>query len=147
MVRAISSAFAAALAAFYRRVPVGHVEAGLRTGDIYAPWPEEMNRKLTDAITDLHFAPTETARQNLLREGVVDSGIFVTGNTVIDALHLVLDRLRADGVTIFLVEQNAYLALAIAERAYVLEAGQVVLQGSGQELIDNERVKQAYLGL
>jgi UDP-N-acetylglucosamine 2-epimerase (non-hydrolysing) len=94
-----SSAFAAALAAFYLRIPVGHVEAGLRTGDIYAPWPEEMNRKLTDAITDLHFAPTESARQNLLREGVADGGIVVTGNTVIDALHQILGILHADDET------------------------------------------------
>jgi UDP-N-acetylglucosamine 2-epimerase (non-hydrolysing) len=116
-----SSTFAAALAAFYRRIPVGHVEAGLRTGDIYAPWPEEMNRKLTDAITDLHFAPTETARQNLLREGVVDSGIFVTGNTVIDALHLVLDRLRADGDTYAGLERD--LPYPTAGRRLVLVTG------------------------
>lgn len=116
-----SSTFAAALAAFYRRVPVGHVEAGLRTGDIYAPWPEEMNRKLTDAITDLHFAPTETARQNLLREGVVDAGIFVTGNTVIDALYLVLDRLRADGETYAELERE--LPYPAAGRRLVLVTG------------------------
>ena len=77
---------ATALASYYRQIKVGHVEAGLRTGDKYAPWPEEMNRKLTGAVSDIHFAPTETARQNLLREGVAEELIHVTGNTVVDAL-------------------------------------------------------------
>ena len=81
-----TTTFAAALAAYYARVPVGHVEAGLRTRDIYAPFPEEMNRRLTDAIADKLFAPTETARDNLAAEGHPDTRIFVTGNTVIDAL-------------------------------------------------------------
>ncbi|MBI3113224.1 MAG: UDP-N-acetylglucosamine 2-epimerase (non-hydrolyzing), partial [Rhodospirillales bacterium] len=91
-----TTTFAAALAAFYRRIPVGHVEAGLRTGDIYRPYPEEMNRKLTDAIADLFFAPTETARANLLGEGVDGRRIVVTGNTVIDALLHVVGRLKKD---------------------------------------------------
>ncbi len=81
-----TTTFAGALAAFYEQAPVGHVEAGLRTGDKYAPYPEEINRRLTGQLTDFHFAPTETARQNLLREGVAEDKIFVTGNTVIDAL-------------------------------------------------------------
>jgi len=81
-----TTTLSASLAAYYRRIPVGHVEAGLRTGDIYSPWPEEINRKVTGAIAALHFAPTERARQNLLREGVDDSHIVTTGNTVIDAL-------------------------------------------------------------
>ena len=81
-----TTTFAGALAAFYEQVPVGHVEAGLRTGDKYAPYPEEMNRCLTSQLTDFHFAPTETARQNLLHGGVAAEKIFVTGNTVIDAL-------------------------------------------------------------
>ncbi|WP_414647940.1 non-hydrolyzing UDP-N-acetylglucosamine 2-epimerase [Desulfitobacterium sp.] len=88
-----TTTFVAALAAFYAHIPVGHVEAGLRTGDKYSPFPEEMNRKLTGAIADLHFAPTNTAKQNLLREGVAEAKIFVTGNTVIDAL---LNTARAD---------------------------------------------------
>lgn len=83
-----TTTFAAALAAFYCRVPVGHVEAGLRTGEKYAPFPEEINRKLTGALTDLHFAPTATARRNLLLENVPPAQIFVTGNTVIDALSI-----------------------------------------------------------
>lgn len=81
-----STTFVAALAAFYAQIPVGHVEAGLRTGNKYSPFPEEMNRKLAGVLTDLHFAPTETAKRNLLREAVAAEKIFVTGNTVIDAL-------------------------------------------------------------
>ena len=81
-----------ALAAFYNKVPVGHVEAGLRTYDIYSPFPEEANRKLTGAITTLHFAPTTTNEKNLLREGVDPKSIFITGNTVIDALLSVIDK-------------------------------------------------------
>ncbi|MDE6452716.1 MAG: UDP-N-acetylglucosamine 2-epimerase (non-hydrolyzing) [Muribaculaceae bacterium] len=88
---------AAALAAFYSRVPVGHVEAGLRTHDVLSPWPEEMNRQITGRIASLHFAPTALGRDNLLREGVCDSSITVTGNTVIDALQAVTGRLEADG--------------------------------------------------
>lgn len=87
---------AAALAAFYCRIPVGHVEAGLRTGDIYAPWPEEMNRRLTGRLATMHFAPTEAARTNLLRENVPADSITVTGNTVIDALHIVVNKLNGD---------------------------------------------------
>jgi UDP-N-acetylglucosamine 2-epimerase (non-hydrolysing) len=81
-----TTTFAGALAAFYQKIPVGHVEAGLRTFDKYQPFPEEMNRSLTGRLADFHFAPTETARQHLLNEGIADASIFVTGNTVIDAL-------------------------------------------------------------
>lgn len=81
-----TTTFAGALASYYHQVPVGHVEAGLRTGDIYSPFPEEMNRKLTGAIAAIHFAPTATAKANLLKENVNPSHIYVTGNTVIDAL-------------------------------------------------------------
>jgi len=91
-----TSTFAASLAAFYRKVPVGHVEAGLRTGNIYAPWPEKMNRKLADAIADLFFAPTESSKQNLRREGIDDERIVVTGNTVIDALFDVTGMIGED---------------------------------------------------
>jgi UDP-N-acetylglucosamine 2-epimerase (non-hydrolysing) len=84
-----TSAMAATLAAFYKRVPVAHVEAGLRTHDLARPFPEEGNRRITDALAAVHFAPTQLARHNLLREGVDDSSIHVTGNTVIDALHTV----------------------------------------------------------
>ena len=86
----------AALAAFYQQIPVGHVEAGLRTGNIYSPWPEEMNRLLTGRIATYHFSPTPLSKQNLLRENVNENQILVTGNTVIDALHMVVDRLLND---------------------------------------------------
>jgi UDP-N-acetylglucosamine 2-epimerase (non-hydrolysing) len=91
-----TTTMAAAIAAFYRRVPVGHIEAGLRTGDLSAPFPEEGNRCITTHIAALHFAPTQTSRRNLAAEGVSDSRIFVTGNTVIDALFLVRQRLLDD---------------------------------------------------
>ena len=87
---------AAALAAFYQQIPVGHIEAGLRTGNIYSPWPEEMNRQITGRIASYHFAPTETSRENLLKENVHPSNIYVTGNTVIDSLHLVVNELKCD---------------------------------------------------
>ncbi len=93
-----STAFAAALAAFYARIPLGHVEAGLRTGDSCSPWPEEVNRKLTAGIADLHFAPTATSRANLLREGVPPDRVHVTGNTGIDALLDAVTILEADPV-------------------------------------------------
>lgn len=85
---------AAALSAFYQQIPVGHVEAGLRTHNIYSPWPEEMNRQITSCITTWHFAPTPMSRQNLLDEGVRESSIVVTGNTVIDALYMVVDKIK-----------------------------------------------------
>lgn len=91
-----ATTLAASLAAYYQQIPVAHVEAGLRTGNIYSPWPEEANRKLTTAITTLHFAPTEISKQNLLREGIAEDSIVVTGNTVIDALLDVVKRLDAD---------------------------------------------------
>ncbi|MDD6747794.1 MAG: UDP-N-acetylglucosamine 2-epimerase (non-hydrolyzing) [Paludibacteraceae bacterium] len=87
---------AAALAAFYQQIPVGHVEAGLRTHNIYSPWPEEMNRQITGRITTHHFAPTPLAKQNLLNENVREDQIIVTGNTVIDALYMVVDKIKND---------------------------------------------------
>ncbi len=89
-----TTAFAAALTGFYAGIPTGHVEAGLRTSDPLVPWPEEMNRRLTDTICDRNYAPTERARRNLLAEGVPDHAIAVTGNTVVDALLQVAERLR-----------------------------------------------------
>ncbi|CAJ1859385.1 non-hydrolyzing UDP-N-acetylglucosamine 2-epimerase [Aeromonas veronii] len=88
-----ATTFAASLAAYYEQIAVGHVEAGLRTGNIYSPWPEEANRKLTGALATYHFAPTETSKDNLLREGYDPKNIFVTGNTVIDALLMVKDKI------------------------------------------------------
>lgn len=89
-----TTVFSAALAAFYHKIPVGHVEAGLRTGNMMSPWPEEANRVLTSRLAGLHFAPTETSRQNLLCEHIPGDLVVVTGNTVIDALFLALDKIR-----------------------------------------------------
>ena len=91
-----TTSMAAALAAFYARIPVGHVEAGLRTHDILSPWPEEMNRQLTARLATCHFAPTPLSRENLMAENVPSERILVTGNTVIDALHWVVGRIQAD---------------------------------------------------
>lgn len=88
---------AAALAAFYQQIPVGHVEAGLRTHNIYSPWPEEMNRLITGRIASYNFSPTSLSKQNLLDEGVSEDKIAITGNTVIDALHIVVDKIKNDG--------------------------------------------------
>ena len=87
---------ATALAAFYQQIPVGHVEAGLRTHNVYSPWPEEMNRQITGRIATYHFAPTPLSRQNLLDEGIKEEAITVTGNTVIDALYMVVDQIKND---------------------------------------------------
>lgn len=91
-----STTFAAALAAFYERIPVGHVEAGLRTGDLLSPWPEEANRKLTGSLAKWHFAPTELSRNNLLKENTNPAAVQVTGNTVIDALQWVVSKIEKD---------------------------------------------------
>ena len=91
-----STSTAAALSAFYAQIPVGHVEAGLRTGDIYSPWPEEMNRRLTGRIATYHFAPTDKSAQNLKSENVDAKYIAITGNTVIDALHIVIGKISSD---------------------------------------------------
>lgn len=91
-----ATTFAASLAAYYEQIEVGHVEAGLRTGNIYSPWPEEANRKLTGALTKYHFAPTETSQNNLLKENTNPADISITGNTVIDALLMVKDKIGND---------------------------------------------------
>ncbi len=89
-----TTALAASLASFYLKIKIGHVEAGLRSGDKYNPFPEEINRRLIDHLADLHFAPTERAKKNLLSEGIKDETIFVTGNTVVDALFMILERAK-----------------------------------------------------
>lgn len=101
-----TTSMAAALAAFYQQIPVGHVEAGLRTRNIYSPWPEEMNRQVTGRIATYHFAPTPLSRQNLLDEGVRDEKIIVTGNTVIDALYMVVDRIKNDKTLDFALNRS-----------------------------------------
>ena len=91
-----TTSMAAALAAFYQQIPVAHIEAGLRTHNIYSPWPEEMNRQITSRIAVYNLAPTSLSKENLLKEGIDESTIIVTGNTVIDALYLVLDKIKSD---------------------------------------------------
>lgn len=112
-----TTTLAASLAAYYRQTPVGHVEAGLRTGNIYSPWPEEINRKVTSTICELHFAPTDQARQNLRNEGIADDRIVVTGNTVIDALHDVVDLIRT----------NSDLAAKLAGQFAISETRRMIL--------------------
>jgi len=105
-----ATTFAASLAAYYEQIEVGHVEAGLRTGDIYSPWPEEANRRLTGVLTKYHFAPTETSKQNLLRENFKPESIHITGNTVIDALLMVKDKIDSDNeLNLGLAAQFPYL--------------------------------------
>lgn len=116
-----ATTLAASLAAYYQQIPVAHVEAGLRTGNIYSPWPEEANRKLTSAITTLHFAPTETSRDNLLREGIAEESIVVTGNTVIDALLDVVKKL----------DQNETLRTEAAAPTAFLQPGRRVILVTG----------------
>ncbi|MDA8066171.1 MAG: UDP-N-acetylglucosamine 2-epimerase (non-hydrolyzing) [Thermaerobacter sp.] len=111
-----TTTFAASLAAFYRKIPVGHVEAGLRTGRRYLPFPEEMNRCLTDRIAELHFAPTPWARDNLLREGTDPAGVHVTGNTAIDALLWTVGQKRPAGEALPLVGEGSRLLLVDAHR-------------------------------
>ena len=122
-----STSTAAALAAFYAQIPVGHVEAGLRTGNIYSPWPEEMNRRLTGRLATMHFSPTETSRRNLLAENVDEKSIFVTGNTVIDALTDVRNQLQTNAELAAAahreIERLGYDMSRLATRRLVLITG------------------------
>ncbi|MEZ2354322.1 non-hydrolyzing UDP-N-acetylglucosamine 2-epimerase [Caballeronia sp. RCC_10] len=113
-----TTTFATSLAAFYQKIKVGHVEAGLRTGNLYSPWPEDGNRKLTGALAEIHFAPTEESRGNLLAEKVADERIVVTGNTVIDALLMVQERLASDAR--LQVQMREEFSLLQSERRVVL---------------------------
>ena len=115
-----TTSMAVSMAAFYLRIPVGHVEAGLRTYDVNSPFPEEFNRQLTSKITELHFAPTEIARQNLLDERVPDSQIFVTGNTVIDALLSMVEKARAINFSDSVLEEAPFLKQAKADIPRIL---------------------------
>ena len=115
-----TTSMAAAMAAFYRQIPVGHVEAGLRTHNIYSPWPEEMNRQITGRIATYDFAPTPLSRQNLLEEGVDAEKITVTGNTVIDALHWVVENVMEKG---YVPRDPSVAALPRGERRLVLITG------------------------
>ncbi len=119
-----TTTLAASLAAFYQKILVGHVEAGLRTNDIYSPWPEEINRQVTSRIAQYHFAPTSKAKANLLKENVTPDTIYVTGNTVIDALNMVVDRIKTDkrlSESLYLkLQQNGY---EISEKKFILVTG------------------------
>lgn len=119
---------ASALAAFYQQIPVGHVEAGLRTHNIYSPWPEEINRQITGRITTFHFSPTALSKKNLLAEGIKDSQITVTGNTVIDALYLVVEKIKNDklldtGLEDILKQAGYYVNRLSKEKRMVLITG------------------------
>jgi UDP-N-acetylglucosamine 2-epimerase (non-hydrolysing) len=132
-----ATTFATTLAAYYQQIPVGHVEAGLRTNNIYSPWPEEGNRKLTGALANIHFAPTATSEANLLNEGVDAAGIHVTGNTVIDALFEVVRKL----------ETNAELSAEMGQKFDFLDADKrmVLVTGHRRESFGGgfERICQA----
>lgn len=132
-----TTTLSASLAAYYQQIPVGHVEAGLRTGNIYSPWPEEINRKVTGAIARLHFAPTERARANLLAESVDPSHVTVTGNTVIDALLGVLRRLEEDSALSTALDDTLGLTESLrARRRIILVTGhRRESHGSGFERI------------
>lgn len=125
-----STSTAAALAAFYQQIPVGHIEAGLRTNNIYSPWPEEMNRQITGRIASFHFAPTPLSKKNLIKENVNDSNIIITGNTVIDALHIVSDKLNND------LDLQAKTDMEIAQTGYDLSS---VKNGKKMVLITGHR--------
>lgn len=118
---------AAALAAFYRQIPVGHIEAGLRTHNIYSPWPEEMNRQITGRIASYHFAPTPLSRANLLAEGIAEERIAVTGNTVIDALYHVVEKIKSDpelrNELAGILQQAGYDTQRLKQRRLVLITG------------------------
>lgn len=125
-----TTTFSAALAAFYCGVPVGHVEAGLRSGDRHSPYPEEINRKLATTLADLHFSPTERNRQNLLNEGIRPQAVFVTGNTVVDALFWVRKRIRAKRIEI-----QSHPALDFEGRIILVTTHRRESFGSGLESI------------
>ncbi|WP_415905149.1 non-hydrolyzing UDP-N-acetylglucosamine 2-epimerase [Neptuniibacter sp. QD48_55] len=121
-----STTFAGALAAFYQQISIGHVEAGLRTGDMSSPWPEEANRVLTGRLANWHFAPTDRNRKALLSEGVADQTICVTGNTVIDALNVVIEKISSSKVLLNQIQSNlivAGLPIDICSKRYVLITG------------------------
>lgn len=116
-----ATTFAASLSAYYEQIAVGHIEAGLRTGNIYSPWPEEANRKLTGALTKFHFAPTQTSKDNLLAENYADANIHITGNTVIDALLMVKEKLETD--TYLQATLSAQFPFLDADKKLVLVTG------------------------
>ena len=146
-----TTTFAAALAAFYEKIPVGHVEAGLRTGNMLSPWPEEMNRRLATVIASWHFAPTEEARANLLREGIDPARVTVTGNTVIDALLDAVAILDADPARTAALERELprldparRLILATGHRRENFDGGLVRVAEGLRRLADRGDVEVVY---
>ncbi|MCJ8191956.1 non-hydrolyzing UDP-N-acetylglucosamine 2-epimerase [Sphingomicrobium aestuariivivum] len=146
-----TTTLAASLAAYYAQVPVGHVEAGLRTGNIYSPWPEEVNRKVAGAISALHFAPTERSRANLLSENVSDETIEVTGNTVIDALLDVVGTLESDAERreilderFAFLDRSKRLILVTGHRRESFGGGFERICGALAEIADRENVEVCY---
>lgn len=119
-----TTSMAASLAAFYQQIPVGHIEAGLRTYDMLSPWPEEMNRQVTDRICTYYFAPTEQSKQNLLLENIAEKKIFITGNTVIDALLMAVDMIaEKPGMKAQIEKELCEKGYAVGERDYILVTG------------------------
>ena len=147
-----ATTFAASLAAYHEQIKIGHVEAGLRTGNIYSPWPEEGNRKLTSAITNFHFAPTLGSKQNLLNEGVSENDIVVTGNTVIDALFWVREKLKQEkslstslSSTFDYLDPNKKLILVTAHRRESFGAGfKKICEALRQVAIKNPNTQVLY---
>lgn len=137
-----ATTLSASLAAYYEQIKVGHIEAGLRTGDIYSPWPEEGNRKLTAAITDLHFAPTVTSRNNLINEGIDPSKIYTTGNTVIDALLEVTNKLENDS-ELSKEMCNKFEKIDLSKRVVLITGHRRESFGDGIERICNAIAKTA----
>lgn len=137
-----SSTLGAALAAFYMQIKVGHVEAGLRTGNIYSPWPEEANRRLTSSITNLHFAPTQNAADNLIAEGVKPQTIHITGNTVVDALFLALGQLRSNAALLKKLKSK-YSFLELQKKIILVTGHRRESFGDGFENICNALIEVA----
>ena len=143
-----TTTFSGALAAFYQQIKVGHVEAGLRTFDKYFPFPEEMNRKLTGALADLHFAPTKSSKRNLLREGVKEEDIFITGNTVIDAMeHTVLQDYKFETEELNKIDfENKKIIMITAHRRENWGEGiENICEALNQIVDKNEDVELVYL--
>ena len=135
------------LAAFYQKIPVGHIEAGLRSGNRYSPWPEEINRKITSIVAEMHFAPTPLARENLLQENVPAESIFVTGNTVIDALLEVVPKTRSDhdlGKRFSFLDDSKRLILVTGHRRENFGAGFEAICRAIKVIAQSEKIEVVY---
>jgi UDP-N-acetylglucosamine 2-epimerase (non-hydrolysing) len=128
-----STSTAASLAAFYMKIPVGHIEAGLRTNDIYSPWPEEMNRQITGRLASFHFAPTESSKENLIKEGINEASIFVTGNSVIDAMFWVIGKMKESPSLVNQILEKLPFNLDLIERWISGERKLILITGHRRE--------------